>query len=170
MAIEDRGAALCAVVSLYGQVDLAAMYEHIGQDKVCHPDDPQPDWTAPPPRWTQRLFGATAGRLRLQFFTSGGRCDRLLGGTPTEVPERYAQVSAIRHVHPGCPPTLLLHGQHEMAPVAAARQLRPRLDEAGVPMAAVYLPHTDRMFDVIGTAFAARAGGRHRIDERQVPR
>jgi acetyl esterase/lipase len=39
-----------AVVSLYGQVHLAAMYDHTGQAKVCHPDDPRPDWNPPPRR------------------------------------------------------------------------------------------------------------------------
>ena len=50
-------------------------------------------------------------------MTVAGRCDWLVGGTPSEVPERYAPLSAPRAVHPGCPPTLLVHGRHdEMAP------------------------------------------------------
>jgi hypothetical protein len=39
-----------AVASLYGQVGLDTMFEHTSQHG--HPDDPQPDWDAPPPaRW-----------------------------------------------------------------------------------------------------------------------
>jgi acetyl esterase/lipase len=155
--LADSDPRVCAVVSLYGQVDLAALYEHTGQRKTCGPDDPQPDWEAPTPRWALRLFGADAGRLKLQFLTAGGRCDWLMGGTPSEVPERYAQVSAVNHVRPGCPPTLLIHGLHDqMAPVAAVRVLRERLDDAGVPVAAVYLPHTDHAFD-IGTTWSPAA-------------
>jgi acetyl esterase/lipase len=43
-----------------------------------------------------------------------------------------------------------------MAPVAAVRVLRERLDDAGVPVAAVYLPHTDHAFD-IGTTWSPAA-------------
>ena len=147
-----------AVASLYGQVGLDALYWHASQDKVCHPDDRQPDWTAPPSRALVRLFGANAARLRLQFMTYAGRTDWLTGGTPGAVPEAYAQVSAFSYVRPGCPPTLLMHGTHdEMAPVAATRQLQHRLEEAGVPVTAVYLPHTDHMFDLAGTRWSPAA-------------
>jgi acetyl esterase/lipase len=149
---------VCAVVSLYGQVDLAAMYDHTSQQKVCRPDDPRPDWDAPPPPWMRRFFGADAGRLGLQHMTAAGRLDWLVGGTPSEIPDRYARLSPIDHVHPGCPPTLLLHGQHdEMAPVAATRHLHQRLEQAGVPTTAVYLPHTDHAFDLVGTAWSPQA-------------
>lgn len=150
--------AVRAVVSLYGQVDLAAMYEHTSQAKVCHPDDPQPDWDAGPAAWMQRRFGADAGRLRLQFMTVAGRCDWLMGGTPSEVPERYAVVSALEHVHADCPVTLLIHGTHdEMAPVSAVRELDAALDDVGVPVVAVVLPHTDHMFDLVGMAWSPPA-------------
>jgi acetyl esterase/lipase len=152
---------VCATVSLYGQVDLAAMYDHLSQQKVCRPDDPQPDWDAPPPPWMLRLFGANAARLHLQHMAVAGRSDWLLGGTPSEIPDRYARLSALRAVHPGCPTTLLVHGlQDEMAPVAPVRQLHQRLRQAGVPVTAVYLPHTDHAFDWIATAWSpqARAG------------
>ncbi len=149
---------VAAVASLYGQVSLEAMYQHTAQHEVCRPDDPQPDWTAPPSNGLVRLFGADVARLRLQFGMYGGRCDWLVGGTPGEVPERYAQVSVLNRVGPGCPPTLLIHGTHdEMAPVSAVRQLEDRLQQAGVPVAAVYLPHTDHMFDLIGTRWSPAA-------------
>jgi acetyl esterase/lipase len=147
-----------AVASLYGQVGLDTLYWHASQDKVCHRDDPQPDWTAPPSRGLVRLFGANAARLRLQFMTYAGRTDWLTGGTPGQVPQAYAQVSAFSYIQPGCPPTLLMHGTHdEMAPAAAVRQLQHRLKEAGVPVTAVYLPHTDHMFDLLGTRWSPAA-------------
>jgi acetyl esterase/lipase len=147
-----------AVASLYGQVGLDSMYWHNGQDKTCRPDDPQPDWTAPPSRMLVRLFGANAARLRLQFFSSGGRSDWLVGGTPDAVPERYAQASALTYVDAQCPPTLLMHGTHdEMAPVAAVRQLQARLEQAGVPVTAAYLPHTDHMFDLVAMRWSPPA-------------
>lgn len=149
---------VCAVVSLYGQVGLERLYEHTGQAKVCGPDDPQPDWDAPPSRVLERVFGDDAARLRLQFMTYGGRCDWLVGGTPAEVPERYAQLSVLHHIGPDCPRTLLVHGTHdEMAPVAATRQLEDRLRQAGVPVTAVYLPHTDHAFDLFGATWSPAA-------------
>jgi acetyl esterase/lipase len=146
-------------VSLYGQADLAAHYHHTGQQKSCRPDDPRPDWDAPPPPWMLRLFGPDAGRLKLHMIMAGaGRCDWLVGGTPTELPDRYAQLSPVHHVHPGCPPTLLVHGEHdEMAPVAAMRQLRRRLERVGVPVTGVYLPHTDHAFDLLATTWSLPA-------------
>jgi acetyl esterase/lipase len=149
---------VCGVVSLYGQADLAAHYDHTSQQKVCRPDDPQPDWDAPPPPWMVRLFGPDAGRLGLQHLPVGGRCDWLVGGTPSEIPDRYAQLSPIHHVHLGCPPTLLVHGQQdETAPVTAMRHLHQRLEQAGVPVTAVYLPHTDHAFDVIAVPWSPQA-------------
>jgi acetyl esterase/lipase len=147
-----------AVASLYGQVGLDTMYWHTGQDKTCRPDDPEPDWSAPPSRLLIRLFGDNAARWRLQFVSFGGRSILLTGGTPGAVPERYAKASALTWVDAQCPPTLLMHGMHdEMAPVAAVRQLQERLDHAGVPVTAVYLPHTDHMFDLVGTRWSPAA-------------
>jgi acetyl esterase/lipase len=149
---------VCAVASLYGQVGLDSLYWHTSQDRWCHSDDQQPDWTAPPSRMLMRLFGENAARLRLQFMPYGGRSDWLTGGAPQEVPERYAQASVYTYIQPDCPPTLLMHGTHdEMAPVDAVRQLQNHLEEAGVPVTAVYLPHTDHGFDVIGTRWSPAA-------------
>ena len=149
---------VCAAASLYGQVTLEAMYAHTSQQRICHPDDPRPDWSAPPSKGMSRLFGADAARLRLQFMGCAGRCDWLVGGTPSEVPERYAQVSVLQRVGPDCPRTLLLHGTHdEMAPVTAVRQLEDRLQHEGVAVSGVFLPHTDHMFDLIGTKWSPAA-------------
>jgi acetyl esterase/lipase len=104
-----------------------------------------------------RLFGPDAARLKLHIAPAG-RLDWLVGGTPGELPDRYAQLSPLHRVHPGCPPTLLLHGEHdEMAPVAAMRQLHRRLAQADVPVTGVYLPHTDHAFDLLATAWSLPA-------------
>jgi acetyl esterase/lipase len=146
---------VCGVVSLYGQADLAAHYDHTSQQKTCRPDDPQPDWDAPPPPWMRRLFGPDVDRLQL---VPGGRLDWLVGGTASELPDRYAQLSPLHRVHPGCPPTLLVHGDHDqMAPVAAMRQLHRCLEQAGVPVTGVYLPHTDHGFDLLATTWSPPA-------------
>jgi acetyl esterase/lipase len=146
---------VCAVVSLYGQADLAAHYDHTDQAKWCRPDDPQPDWDAPPPAWMARLFGPDVGRLKL---VPASRLDWLVGGTPSQLPDRYAQLSPLHRVHPDCPPSLLVHGQHDqLAPVAAARRLQRRLEQTGVPVTGVYLPHTDHAFDLLATTWSPPA-------------
>ena len=148
---------VCAAVSLYGQADLAAHYDHTDQAKWCRPDDPQPDWDAPPPPWARRLFGPNAGRLKLHLAPAG-RLDWLVGGTPSQLPDRYTQLSPLHRVHPGCPPSLLVHGHHDqLAPVAAMRDLQRRLEQAGVPVTGVYLPHTDHAFDLLATAWSPPA-------------
>jgi acetyl esterase/lipase len=148
---------VCGVVSLYGQADLAAHYHHTSQHKTCRPEDPQPDWDAPPPPWMGRLFGPAAGRLKLHLAPAG-RLDWLVAGTPSQMPDRYAQLSPLHRVHPDCPPTLLVHGQHDqMAPVAAMRELHRSLEQAGVPVTGVYLPHSDHAFDMIATAWSPQA-------------
>jgi acetyl esterase/lipase len=142
-------------VSLYGQADLAAHYYHTRQHRSCRPDDPQPDWDAPPPPWARRLFGPEVDRLQL---VPASRLDWLVGGTPSQLPDRYAQLSPLHRVHPGCPPTLLLHGEHDqMAPVAAMRRLHGRLERVGVPVTGVYLPHTDHAFDLLATTWSPPA-------------
>jgi acetyl esterase/lipase len=146
---------VCAVVSLYGQADLEAHYYHTSQPKSCRPDDPQPDWDAPPPPWARRLFGPDVDRLKL---VPAGRLDWLVGGTPSQLPDRYAQLSPLHRVHSGCPPTLLVHGEHdEMAPVAAMRGLQRHLEQVGVPVTGVYLPHTDHAFDLLATTWSPPA-------------
>ena len=146
---------VCAVVSLYGQADLAAHYDHTDQAKWCRPDDPQPDWDAPPPPWARRLFGPDVDRLKL---VPASRLDWLVGGTPSQLPDRYAQLSPLHRVHPGCPPSLLVHGDHDqLAPVAAMRRLQRRLEQVGVPVTGVYLPHTDHAFDLLATTWSPPA-------------
>jgi acetyl esterase/lipase len=44
-----------------------------------------------------------------------------------------------------------------MAPVAAMRQLHQRLEQAGVPVTGVYLPHTDHAFDLLATTWSPPA-------------
>jgi acetyl esterase/lipase len=77
---------------------------------------------------------------------------------PSQLPDRYAQLSPLHRVHPDCPPSLLVHGQHDqLAPVAAMRRLQRRLEQAGVPVAGVYLPHTDHAFDLLATTWSPPA-------------
>ena len=51
-----------------------------------------------------------------------------------------------------------MHGTHdEMAPITPVRELAARLQQAGAHVTAVYLPHTDHMFDLAGTMWSPAA-------------
>jgi acetyl esterase/lipase len=74
----------------------------------------------------------------------------LLGGSPDSVPERYALLSPITHVHPGCPPTLLIQGQEDIiTPVTATNLLAEKLMAAGVPTVNIVFPHIQHAFDMV---------------------
>ena len=160
--------AVRAVVSLYGQVDLAAMYDHTSQATVCHPG-------APPPRLGCRAATVDAAqvrvagrrRMRLQLMTVAGRCDWLMGGTPGQVPERYAVVSALTHVHRvPAHPARPRHARRDGAGGSGPRALESALHRAAVPVVAVYLPHTDHMFDLVAWSWSPPARTATRVLER----
>lgn len=83
-------------------------------------------------------------------FVNAGNFAPLLGGHPDECPETYALFSPITHIHSGCPPTLLIHGEHDiMAPVNTTRLLRILLLDKKIPTVMHILPQTDHAFDLI---------------------
>lgn len=71
-----------------------------------------------------------------------------LGGTPDEMPERYADGSATTHVSSGSPPTLLLHGKLDtLVWERHTTRLAARLREANVPHAVIEVPWATHAFD-----------------------
>lgn len=149
------------VVSVYGPSDLAVCFAHTSQDRMPGVGATPPDLqllSAPAPALF-RLLGKDAARHLLHRAPVAGRLDWLMGGTPQQVPERYAVCSPINHVHPGCPPTLLIQGQDDLITSAAAtRQLYARLRAMGVPAINIIYPHTDHGFDLalLGSSPAAQ--------------
>lgn len=147
--LSSREVEVQGVVSMYGPADLAAMYDHTRQHRL--PVEPPPaSLDGPVPGWARRPFGPRAERLGIERMEVAGRLDWLVGGRPGSTPERYAWLSPIEHVHERCPPTLLVHGMHDtMAPVEATERLHQRLVSNGVPVSALFLPHTDHGFDLV---------------------
>jgi dipeptidyl aminopeptidase/acylaminoacyl peptidase len=83
-------------------------------------------------------------------FENVGALAAIMGGHPDECPEAYTLLSPISHVHPACPPTLLIHGEHDiMAPVKTTRLLHSRLLAEKIPAVLHILPQTDHAFDLI---------------------
>jgi acetyl esterase/lipase len=83
-------------------------------------------------------------------MANAGRLDMLLGGHPDEVPQAYDLASPITHVHPGCPPTLLIQGEDDLiTPVTATRAIHAKLVAAGVPAINLVYPWTTHGFDLM---------------------
>jgi acetyl esterase/lipase len=85
-----------------------------------------------------------------EAFKYTGRLDILLGGHPEEVPEVYQLTSPLTHVHPGCPPTLLIQGDKDiLVDVDTTYAFHNKLVASGVPAVNVVFPWTDHAFDLI---------------------
>jgi len=122
----------CGVISYYGPTDMLAAYQHENQHLfVDYPPVP---------------IGPDSAKKRRDC----GRIDVLLGGHPQDAPDMYELASPITHVHPGCPPTLLIQGEKDfITPVDATRALYAKLVESGVSAINVVFPWTDHGFDLL---------------------
>lgn len=81
---------------------------------------------------------------------NAGRLDVLLGYHLSENLQVYEQASPVSYVHPGCPPTLLIQGMHDLiTPVEATQVLYQKLVQAGVPAISIVFPCTDHAFDLL---------------------
>ena len=140
------------VISLYGTNDLEAVYYHTNQH-LTRPIDGQRQKAIPTklPGWLVRRMGEEYHRLGMDKpFENAGALSPLLGGSPDKCPEKYAFYSPVTHVHPACPPTLLVHDEPDiMAPVKTTRVLYTRLVAANVLTVMHILPQTDHAFDLI---------------------
>jgi acetyl esterase/lipase len=140
------------VISYYGPSDLRACYFHTHQDLAIAQSPAhvaKPARASIPSTVLQAMLGDSMTRLGFDKPPSTSGFRSLLGGTPDEVPEKYAILSPVSHVHPNCPPTLLIQGDDDLiTPVTATRNLASQLDAAGVPVVNIVFPHTDHAFDL----------------------
>jgi acetyl esterase/lipase len=150
--LEGRDTSVCAVSSLYGPADLTAMYYHTNQHLTTRdlPGKPRKAVPSEMPSWVIRMMGKEYYRLGFdKGFVNTGTFAPLLGGHPDECPDTYALYSPVKHVHPHCPPTLLIHGEHDvMAPIKSTRVLFTRLKAHKVPVTLHILPQSEHAFDL----------------------
>jgi acetyl esterase/lipase len=133
--LKSADLSVCGVISYYGPTDLLAAYQHEDQQRVFAGLPPVPIGTKLDPKSTMRV---------------AGRLDILLGGWPQDAPYIYQLASPITHVHPGCPPTLLIQGKQDfVTPVDATCELYTKLVESGIPAINVVYPWTDHAFDLL---------------------
>jgi len=150
--LEEKDTSVSAVISLYGPSDLEAMYYHTNQHLTTRAIPGRPKKAVPThmPEWMIKSMGEDFHRLGFdKGFVNAGAFAPLLGGHPDECAETYAFFSPVTHVHTHCPPTLLIHGEHDiMAPVNATHSLYERLREEKIPAVLHILPQTDHAFDL----------------------
>ena len=147
--------AVCGAVSYYGVADLRAFYAGArallpGSELVARLARPR---LLSLVEWAGRLVPGKpiAGQAwKLAGMSHSGLMVNLVGGAPEQVPLMYDLASPIAHAGPLCPPTLLIHGEHDTAvPVDATGALYDRLAAAGVSACLVILPQTDHIFDLL---------------------
>jgi acetyl esterase/lipase len=133
--LKNADLSVCGVISYYGPTDMLAEYRHTNQHRLLLEDLPPvsigPDstLTVTPATW---------------------RMDVLLGGWPQDALPTYQLASPSTHIHPDCPPTLLIQGSQDfITPVNATCALYSRLAESGVPAINVVFPWTDHGFDML---------------------
>jgi acetyl esterase/lipase len=150
-----------AVVSMYGPVDLEAVYYHTNQQLTTRPsaDGKQKPVPKQMPAWVIKKMGKSYYRLNMdKGFVNAGSFAPLLGGHPDERPDQYALFSPITHVHAECPPTLLIYGEDDcMVPVKTIPIMGNRLRGEGVPVVMRILPMTDHAFDLVLPAISPSA-------------
>ncbi len=130
-----------AVVAFYPPVDIYALYQYGAS--VYDDRYPGKDLLV----YMLKQIGLL--RPEEMFITPPNLMSGLLGGTPDDVPERYAQASPLAYVGDHCPPTLLLHGQDDsLVGVHHSRILRNALQANGVDVALVEYALTDHGFDL----------------------
>ena len=71
-----------------------------------------------------------------------------LGGSPQQVPERYAAVTSATYISPAAPPTLLLVGENDrLVPPEGAYDFAAKARRAGVEVRLIRVPYADHSFD-----------------------
>ena len=88
-----------------------------------------------------------------------------LGGSPEQFPDRYAYTSAVSHVRPGLPPTLIAAGLHDhLVPFAGHTEIVEKLNAAGVPNQLLGVPYGEHGYDLMWGGIGAQIT-RHVADE-----
>lgn len=156
--IEQNDLDVCSVIALYPATDLEALYYHTNQHLTTR-GKLKKKVPAEMPEWMKKRIGKDLHRLGMdKTLENVGTMPPLMGGHPDECPERYKYYSPITHIHSNCPPTLLIHGAHDiMAPVKSTRLLYAKLIQEKIPALLHILPQSDHAFDLFLTNIAPAA-------------
>lgn len=149
---------VCSVIGIYPATDLEALYYHTNQHLTTR-GKLKKKVPAEMPAWMKKRMGKDLHRLGMdKTLENVGTMPPLMGGHPDECPKRYKFYSPITHVHSNCPPTLLIHGAHDiMAPVKSTLVLYDKLIKEKIPAILHILPQSDHAFDLFLTSIAPAA-------------
>ncbi|MFD2201461.1 alpha/beta hydrolase fold domain-containing protein [Shivajiella indica] len=139
-----------AVITEYPVSDLEALYYHTDESKTAWLKNKGLVKKSPIkiPSWLKGIIGNNYNRLGIdKGIDKVGTIAPLMGGTPDQCPEKYTIYSPFTYVNSTCPPTLLIHGNHDiMAPVKSTCLLYKKLIQQKVPALLHILPQTDHAF------------------------
>jgi acetyl esterase/lipase len=161
--IKDQDLSVRGVVSYYGPPDMHVVRAHNAVLTSTAIRVLKLIGLGRPLAWiSARILGLVTGRYHrplatdlYEFLQTENIIDKIMGGAPGEVPEQYEQVSPAAHIHSRCPPTLLIHGEHDsLVPAASTRNFYRRLRNARVRASYLELPQTDHGFDLILSPFS----------------
>ena len=100
------------------------------------------------------IYGAT--EMAALYRTTGSQSflpqqiANYIGGTPSQLPDRYRMLSPLAHVSAAAPPTLTIHGDNDrIVPVEQSAALDKALTAADVDHETYYLPWVDHNFDYV---------------------
>jgi acetyl esterase/lipase len=158
--LESKDLKVHGVISLYGQADLVATYYHTTQHLTKHSSlGPQKEGEhGGMPSWLQHKMGDNFHRLCFDKNVEPGMLSPMLGGSPDEKPESYTLFSPIIHVDHFSPPTLIIHGSHDiLAPLPPIQNLYFQLKKQHVPVVMHIVPQSDHAFDLILPKFSPSA-------------
>jgi acetyl esterase/lipase len=134
--VQNSDLSVRAVVSFYGPTDLRECYLHTNQARLTGLPNVE--------------IGLPGAATMKKDLTNAGRLDTLLGGHLQEVPDVYELASPVAHVHPGCPPTLLVQGRSDIiTPAASTQAMYTKLVASGVPAINIIYPLTNHAFDLL---------------------
>ena len=128
---------VCGVLSFYGPPDMKALHSDM-EEKFLRRLSPQ----------VKEGIAEVVKRTQPKRPFTGIGVSALMGGSPAEIPDVYRLLSPIVHVDADCPPTLLLHGDHDG--LVSAREtavLYKKLREVGVTAVYLNFPDCEHSFE-----------------------
>ncbi|MBE2222076.1 MAG: alpha/beta hydrolase [Anaerolineae bacterium] len=127
--------AVRAVISYYGPPDMAALHDDVEA------------------RFTVLLKGQMGQSLQERAgheHTLAHGIAGLVGGSVLDAPEMYRLISPITYVDAECPPTLLIHGTHDLlVSYREVERLLVALRQHDVPSVYIPLPGCDHSFESV---------------------